>query len=315
MLSFFVRRIVALLGILLISSFLIFSAVYVAPGRPETFLVGGRTVSPSVLASIRAQYGLDDPFFVRYWHWLSSAAQGDFGKSLFTRQDVSVMLMNRLPTTLTLTALAAVLIIVLGVGLGVIAGWRGGLIDTAIVSLSGVGLAIPTFFAAAILMNLFAVQVRWFPTFGSGEAGLDRLWHLILPSLALALPAIAVVARITRTAVLEERFSERVTTALIRGLRRRLVMRRHVLRNALLPVTTIVGVQIASLIAGATIIEFAFTLNGVGALLVDSVQQKDFAVVQAITLILVAVFGLVNLLVDMLYTVLDPRMRLDGAST
>ena len=315
MLSFFVRRVVALLGILLVSSFLIFGAVYVAPGRPETFLVGGRTVSPSVLASIRAQYGLDDPFFVRYWHWLSGAVQGDFGKSLFTRQDVSEMLASRLPTTLTLTGLAAVLIIVIGVGLGVTAGWRGGLIDTAIVSLSGVGLAIPTFFAAAILMNLFAVQVQWFPTFGSGDAGLDRLWHLTLPSIALALPSIAVVARITRTAVLEERFSEHVTTALIRGLRRRLVMRRHVLRNALMPVTTIVGVQIASLIAGATIIEYAFTLNGVGALLVDSVQQKDFAVVQAITLILVAVFGLVNLLVDMLYTVLDPRMRLGGVRT
>lgn len=315
MLSFFVRRVVALFGILAISSFLIFAAVYVAPGRPETFLVGGRTVSPSVLASIRAQYGLDDPFFIRYWNWLSSAVQGDFGKSLFTRQDVSEMLSDRLPTTITLTCLAAVLIIVFGVGLGVAAGWRGGLIDTAIVSLSGVGLAIPTFFAAAILMNLFAVQVQWFPTFGSGESGLDRLWHLTLPSIALALPSIAVVARITRTAVLEERFSEHVTTALIRGLRRRLVMRRHVLRNAMMPVTTIVGVQIASLVAGATIIEYAFTLNGVGALLVDSVQQKDFAVVQAITLILVVVFGMVNLLVDMLYTVLDPRMRLDGART
>jgi peptide/nickel transport system permease protein len=313
MIGFLLRRIVALFSILFIASFLIFGALYIAPGKPETFLVGGRTLSPEILASIREQYGLNDPFLVRYWHWLSQAATGDFGQSLVNRQDVSSLLVSRLPTTMTLALMASALIVVLGVGLGVLAGWRGGWVDTAIVSVSGFGLAVPTFFAAAILMNLLAVQTPIFPVFGSGQAGLDRLWHLTLPAMALALPSTAVVARITRTAVLEERHSEHVALAFTRGIQGRLIMRRHVLRNALMPISTIVGVNVAGLIAGAAIVEHAFTLNGVGALLVDAVQQKDFAVVQAVSLLLVVSFGLMNLTVDMLYAALDPRVQTGGA--
>ncbi len=303
---------VALLGILLVGSFLVFGGLYLAPGKPETFLVGGRTVSPSVLASIRAQYGLDDPFFVRYWHWLSGVVTGDFGKSLVTRQPVTSLLESRAPTTLTLTLMAAVIIVVLGIAFGVLAGWYGGRLDSLIVSVSGLGLAVPTFFAAAILMELFAVQTGLFPVYGAGEGLGDRLWHLTLPAVSLALPSTAVVARITRTAVLEERESEHVALAFTRGLPRRLVMRRHVLRNAMMPISTIVGVHVAGLVAGASVIEHAFTLNGVGALLVDAVQQKDFAVVQAVSLLLVLVFGLVNLAVDLLYAVLDPRVQTAG---
>jgi peptide/nickel transport system permease protein len=315
MVAFLARRFAALVAILTVASFLIFGAMYVAPGSPESFLVQGRTVTPEVLASIRAQYRLDDPFIARYWDWLTGVLSGDFGQSLVNRQQVTSLLESRLPTTLTLTAYAAILIIIVGVGAGMWAGWRGGWIDTVIVSISSVGLAVPTFFAAAILMNLLAVQVGWFPVFGSGAGVADRMWHLTLPALALAIPSSAVVARITRTAVAEERGAEHVVTALTRGLAPGLVMRRHVLRNALLPIITIVGVNIAALIAGASIIEHAFTLNGVGALLVDAVQQKDFAVVQAIALILVAAFGVVNLAVDLLYAGLDPRVQSAGRTS
>ncbi|MGW4661791.1 ABC transporter permease [Streptosporangium sandarakinum] len=311
---FVIRRLGALAVILLFSSFVIYGAMYLAPGTPESFLVQGRTVSPEVLASIRAQYGLDDPFLLRYWHWLTGVLTGDLGESLTTRQDVASLLASRIPTTVWLTAYAALLIVVFGVVAGVVAGLRGGLLDTAVLLGSSVGFAVPTFFAALLLMSVFSVTLGWFPVFGAGSGFSDRILHLTLPAVALALPAAAVVARITRTAVVEERDTEHVSVALARGVPWRTVARRHIVRNAMLPVTTIVGVNIAALVAGATVVEHAFTLDGVGALLINAVQQKDFAVVQAVALVLVAVFGVVNLVIDVLYAVIDPRVQLGGES-
>ena len=307
---FVIRRLLALAGVLIVSSFLVFAAMYAAPGSPENFLVQGRTVSADVLAAIREQYSLDDPFLVRFWNWITNVLHGDFGQSLSNRQDVGELLTNRLPTTLMLVSLAAVIIVVLGIGLGIIAGTRDGAIDKLIILGSNLGFAIPTFFAALILMSVFSVGLGWFPVFGSGDGLLDRIWHLTLPAFALALPSAAVVARITRTAIREERDSEHSAMALARGVPRGLVLRRHVIRNSMLPVSTIVGVHIAGLIAGSFVVEYAFTLDGLGTLLVGAVQRKDFAVVQAIAIILVAAFGIINLLVDLLYASIDPRVRL-----
>jgi peptide/nickel transport system permease protein len=302
------RRLLALVGVLLVSSFLVFAAMYAAPGSPENFLVQGRTVTPEVLAAIRRQYSLDDPFLVRFWNWLTGVLRGDFGQSLTNRQEVGDLLANRLPTTLTLVAMAAVLIVVLGVGLGIVAGVRDGVVDKIVVLGSTVGFAVPTFFAALLLMSVFSVWLGWFPVFGSGEGFADRLWHLTLPALALALPSAAVVARITRTAIRDERDSEHAVMAIARGVPSRIVMRRHLVRNSMLPVSTVVGVHIAGLIAGSFVVEYAFTLDGLGTLLVTAVQTKDFAVVQAIAIVLVAGFGIINLLVDLLYAAIDPRV-------
>lgn len=304
------RRGAALILILLATSFTVFGGLYLAPGSPEQFLVQGRTVSPEVLASIREQYSLDDPFFIRYADWLVGVVQGDFGRSLAYRQDVSALLTDRLPTTLFLTAYAAVLIVVVGIGLGVLAGLRPGWVDNAVLLGSNLGFAVPTFFAALLLMSLFGVTLGWFPVFGSGEGFTGRIEHLTLPAVALALPSLAVVARITRTSVRDERDSEHAEAARARGVRRTIVVRRHVLRNSMLPVVTVSGVHIAALLAGAFVVEYAFTLDGVGALLVGAIQQQDFAVVQAVALILVVAFGLINLLIDLLYVVIDPRVRL-----
>ena len=306
---FVVRRLLALVGVLIASSFLVFAAMYAAPGSPENFLVQGRTVSPDVLAAIRQQYSLDDPFLVRYWNWLLNVLQGNFGLSLQNRQDVGELLANRLPTTFMLVTMAAILIVIFGIGLGVVAGLRDGVVDKVVILTSNLGFAIPTFFAALILMSIFSVGLGWFPVFGSGEGFLDRLWHLTLPAIALSLPSAAVVARITRTAIREERGSEHSVMAVARGVRNGLVVRRHVIRNSMLPVTTIVGVHIAGLIAGSFVVEYAFTLDGIGTLLVGAVQRKDFAVVQAIAIILVAAFGVMNLIVDLLYAAIDPRVR------
>ncbi|MFJ2779480.1 ABC transporter permease [Kitasatospora sp. NPDC087315] len=312
MLGFLVRRLLGLAATLIVASFLIFGALYLAPGRPETFLTQGRSISPETLASIRTQYHLDDPLPVRYWDWITGVARGDLGESLVFRQDVASLLAPRVGSTLLLTLYAAVLIVVFGVLVGMVSGLRGGRLDTVALIVTSTGFAVPTFFAALLLMDLFSVRLGWFPVFGSGEGLADRLWHLTLPAIALAIPSGAVVARITRTAITEEKDSEHVTTAIGRGLPRLLVVRRHVLRNALLPVTTIVGVNIAALIAGATVVEKAFALDGLGSALVDAVNQKDFAVVQAIALALVVAFGLVNLAVDVLYAWLDPRFKLGG---
>jgi len=307
---FLIRRLLALGGVLIASSMIVFGALYLAPGSPEQFLVQGRTVSPEVLEAIRAQYSLDDPLPVRYWNWLSGLFTGDMGRSLLTQQDVGALLASRIPTTLSLAVYAAVLIIIGGIGLGILAGTRGGVAERIVIFASNLGIAVPTFFAALVLMSVFSVGLGWFPVFGAGEGAVDRVWHLTLPALALSLPSIAVIARITRTAIVEESESEHVLIAVARGLPKRIILWRHTVRNSLLPVTTAVGMHIAGLVAGAFVVEYAFTLDGIGALLVNSVQRKDFAVVQAIALIMVIAFGVVNLLVDLLYTVIDPRVRL-----
>ncbi len=304
------KRLAALVGVLIVSSFIVFAGMYLAPGSPEQFLVQGRTVTPEVLAAIREQYGLDDPFLLRYWHWLLDVLQGDLGRSLLTQQDVTTLVASRLPTTLSLALYAAILIVVLGVGLGVLAATKSGVFEKLVVFGSNLGFAVPTFFAALVLMFLFGSSLGWFPVSGSGEGIVDRLWHLTLPAIALAFPGIAVVARITRTAVREEQGSEHVVMAIARGVPKQLVLWRHTIRNSMLPVSTVIGTQIAGLLASAFVIEYAFTLDGIGSLLVNSVQKKDFAVVQAIALIMVLAFGLINLIVDLLYAVIDPRVRL-----
>ena len=312
--KYLLRKLGELVGVLLVSSFVVFSGVYLAPGNPETFLVQGRTVSPDTLAAIREQFGLDKPFWERYWDWLTGVLTGDFGQSLVNRQEVSEMITSRIPTSAWLVTYAAVLIIVLGVGLGMLAGRNGGWVDRVVFGGSTLGVAIPTFFAALLLMLVFSVGLGWFPVFGSGAGSpTSRLLHLTLPALALALPAAATVARVTRTSVLAEKGSEHAMFALSRGLSSNTVFTRHIARNAMLPIVTVLGTNIAGLIAGAFVVEYAFALDGLGSLLIDAVQKKDFAVVQGVALILVLVFGLVNLAVDLLYSVVDPRIRLKGA--
>lgn len=308
--AYLLRRLGALVVVLIVSSFVVFSGMYLAPGSPEQFLVQGRTVSPEVLAAIRAQYGLDDPFLIRYWNWLTAVVQGDFGRSLATQQDVSSLIGARFPTTLFLVVYAALLIAIIGIGLGVIAATRTGFFEKIVIFGSNLGFAVPTFFAALVLMAIFGAGLGWFPVSGSGSGVGDRLWHLTLPAIALSFPSIAVVARITRTAVREEQGSDHVVMAIARGVPRRIVLWRHTIRNSMLPVTTILGTHVAGLLASAFVIEYAFTLDGIGSLLVNSVQRKDFAVVQAIAMVMVLAFGLINLLVDLLYAVIDPRVRL-----
>lgn len=308
------RQVLALVALLLLSSFIIYGSMFLAPGSADAVLFGAHTVSPAVRAAVDQQYHLNDPFLVQYWDWLKNVVHGNFGTSLALRTPVSQRISTAAPTTIFLVVYASILITVVGVALGVISALRPGVLDGAIMAITNVGTAVPTFVAAIFLLAIFAVKLQWLPDYGAGSGFADRLDHLTLPAVALAFWAVAYLTRVTRVSMREELGSDPVNTAYARGLPRRTAIRRHAFRNALLPIVTVAGLQVAGLIAGTIIVEQAFGLNGLGALLLNAVQEKDFATVQAVSLILVAAFIIVNILVDITYTMLDPRIRLGGAS-
>lgn len=309
MLRFVLRRLAMLAGTLLVSSFVIYSALYLAPGNPIATLTGGRTPSPEAIAVLEERYHLDDPFLVRYWEWLKSALTGDLGVSIPLRQEVSDLIAERIGTTVALVLYASLIIVFFGIALGLLGALRPGWADTSVLVVTTISAALPAFVAAIVLILVFAVNLGWFPSVGSGEGFFDTIHHLTLPAIALAATSIAIVARVTRAAVREELHREHVQTAISRGIPYPLVVRRHVLRNAAIPITTIVGLTIASLIAVAAVVERAFSLNGLGAYLVQAALSKDFAVVQGISLVLVVAFVVVNTVVDVLYALLDPRVQ------
>jgi len=310
MLRFPVTRLVGLVITLLVSSFLIFSSLYLTPGDPISTLSGGRTLPPEAVEAVRQQYHLDDPFFLRYLAWLGDVVRGDLGESFVFNAAVSALVSARVGTTVLLVAMASVLIVGVGITLGVLGGLRGGLLDKGMLVTTVIGQAVPSFVAAIVLIWLFAVRLSWFPAIGSGEGFAGRLHHLTLPAMALALAYLAYVARISRAATRDELGREHVETARARGLSSSQVVRRHVVRNAMIPIATVSGLTIAGLLAGTVVVERAFNLDGLGSLLVEAVARKDVAVVQAVSLILVTAFVVVNTLVDLLYRVLDPRMGL-----
>jgi peptide/nickel transport system permease protein len=295
---------------LLVASFAIYASLLIAPGDPLSVLTGGRSLPPEAEAVLRARYHLDQGLLQQYWYWLTNALHGDLGDSIALREPVSDVIKQRAAVTFDLVLYASVLILVLGIGSGILAGLRRGVVDTAVIGGTTVLAALPSFVAAIALISLFAVNLGWFPALEAGSGFGDRLWHLTLPAIALALSSLAIVARVTRVAVREELAREHVQTAVSRGLPMRLVVRRHVLRNAAIPITTVTGITIASLIALSAVVERAFSLNGLGSELVSAASSKDFAVVQGIALILVAAFVITNTVVDLLYAALDPRVAL-----
>ncbi|MBI4942229.1 MAG: ABC transporter permease [Actinobacteria bacterium] len=315
MLRFLLRRGAMLVATLLVASFAVYGALDLAPGSPIAALTGGRTPSPEVLAELNARYHLDDPFLVRYWNWLTAAVTGDLGQSIPLRENVSTLIGQRIGVTASLVALTSLIIVVGGVGLGLLGALRKGPVDTGVVLVSTVSAAMPSFAAAVVLQFLFGVRLGWLPVLGTGTGFADSLKHLVLPALALAATSVALVTRVTRTAVREELDKEHVQTAVSRGLPWSSVVRRHVLRNAAIPITTVVGLTVASLIALSAVVETAFGLNGLGAYLVQAALNKDFAVVQGISLVLVVAFVVTNLLVDLAYALLDPRVALGSRAS
>jgi peptide/nickel transport system permease protein len=296
---------------LLVASFLIFAALAESPGDPVAQLLGQHATAAQA-ASLRHALGLDQPLLPRYWHWLTSAVHGDFGTSITYRAPVSSLLAPRIPTTLFLVGYAALLAVLIGLGLG-IAGGAARRAAPAVAAVNAVTVAVPSFVAAVLLVLLFSLKLGWFPAQGSGSGFGGQLWHLTLPAVALAISWTAYLSQVTQRALTEEQRREHVETARMRGIGRLAIFRRHVLRNAAPPVVTISALTVAGLVTGTVVVEEAFGINGMGALLASSVQARDDNVVLAISVFFVLIFVVTTTLLDVTETVLDPRLRDAGA--
>ncbi|NUW35675.1 ABC transporter permease [Nonomuraea sp. SMC257] len=314
MARFLLRRLAGMAAILGAASFLVFGALQLAPGDPATFLLSGRSATPEALAAIRAQYRLDDPVPVQYLHWIGGVITGDFGRSVQFRTDVGGLIAARVPVTLTLIGMAFVLTMVLGLAFGVWSATRPGVVDKAVLVGSSVAVATPSFVLGFVLIVVFSVNLGWFPSIGAGDGLADRLHHLTLPAVALALTFAGVLARVSRTAMIEQLGQEYVVVARGRGVPEPTIVRRHVLRGAMTVTLTYGGLLVPGLLVSTVLVETTFGVNGLGQLLQYSVTVKDFPVVQALTLLTVAVFVLANLVVDLLAPLADARVRL-GART
>ena len=313
---FVTRRLGLLVLALIVSSFVVFLSLDLAPGDPLATLTGGRSLPQAALATLRRQYHLNDPLLTRYWHYITGVVlHFDLGTSIQYREPVTTLISQRIGVTVDLVLYAAILIIVFGVGLGLLAGLRRGVIDNAVITVSTILAAIPSFVAAILLISVFAVKLGWLPALGNGAGFGGTIKHLTLPAIALASSSLAIVVRVTRVTVRAELGLDHVQTAVSRGIPWPLVIRRHVLRNASIPITTVLGITITSLFALSAVVEQAFSLNGIGAALVQAALDKDFGVVQGISLLLVGAFVIANALVDLLYAVLDPRVAIGARAS
>ena len=333
MLRFVVRRLLLLVPILLGLSLLIFLWTRALPGSPAESLLGERA-TPQAVASIKKRYGLDEPVHEQYWRYLKTTAEFDLGVSIASHRSVSEAIKQRSAATIALSLAAMLFAVVLGIPLGFLASKRhGGIVDHASLIASLIGISIPIFFLAIILKYIFAVRLAWLPSVGRIDvtnisfepntnfyvldAILARDWstlkdvlkHLILPGIALGSIPLAIIARITRAAVLDVQSEDYVRTARAKGLAPRIVDRRHVLRNALLPVSTIIGLQTGLLLSGAILTETVFAYPGIGSWLRDAIFNRDYPVLQGGVLFLATIFVLVNLVVDISYAIINPRIR------
>jgi peptide/nickel transport system permease protein len=314
MLTFAVRRVLGLLLTLVAVSLVVFVVLEVLPGDVAEVMLGTEA-REDTLAALRKQLGLDRPAHVRYFAWIGGLLSGDLGISHTYGVPVAGLISERLAVTAPLALAAFVLSTLIAVPLGMFAASRRGRAgDWGVMAFSQAGLAIPNFWFAILLILVFAVWLGWLPAGGFpgwGEGILPSLRALLLPALALALTESAILARVTRSAVLETMGEDYVRTARAKGLGRRAVLRRHVLRNALIPVTTIMGLQFAFLLAGAVIVENVFTLPGLGRLVLQAIFQRDVIVVKDAVLILAGMVVLVNFVVDLLGAAIDPRPKAD----
>ena len=335
MLRFAVRRLLLLVPILIGLSLLVFIWIRALPGSPAESLLGERATEESI-AQIRDQYGLDDPFYEQYWRYLQTIGSGDLGTSIASRRPITEEIKDRFPATIELAIGAMLFATLIGIPLGFIAAKRhGSPVDHASLFLSLIGVSIPIFFLAIVLKWVFSVELGWLPSIGrqdvlieaehptnfyildgiitrNWEATWDAIQHLILPAIALGSIPLAIIARITRASVLDVQNEDYVRTARAKGISNRAVDSRHVLRNAMLPISTIVGLQVGLLLSGAILTETVFAWPGIGTWLQAAIENRDYPVIQGGVLFVAIVVVLVNLLVDISYGFLNPRIRLAG---
>lgn len=312
MLRYALKRLLATIPVMGVVALFVFSLLYISPGDPAA-VIAGDIATEADIARIRAQLGLDQPYLVRFGHWLADLARGDLGTSIFTKLPVSTLIAQRIEPTMALTICTLIVAVSLAVPLGVIAAARaGGWIDRVVMAVSVMGFSVPVFVIAYGLILLFAVRLDWLPVQGYrslSEGFGPFLRHMILPSVALGIVYMALIARITRATMLDVLAQDYVRTAHAKGLAPGTVLTRHALKNAAVPIVTIIGIGVALLIGGVVVTETVFAIPGLGRLTVDAILRRDYPIIQGITLLFSAVYVLVNLLVDLSYSLFDPRIR------
>lgn len=304
------RRVAELVLLLVVLSIVVFALLYLAPGDPARALVGAKPVTEELLAQIRATYHLDEPLWRQYVWWVGGVLHGDLGTSLRTGLPVADMVAGRSAVTLQLAVLSCLVAIGVGIPAGVVAARRHGhRSDRLIAAASVTGVSAPSFAVGLVLLYVFAVWLGWFPVYGLGNgSALDRLWHLVLPVTTLALGVVASITKVTRASMIREVNADYVAFSRSRGLSEASITAAQ-LSNAALPILTSAGLVLTSLVGGTVLVETTFALGGLGSLLTESVTFKDIPVVQAVTLIMAAVIGMVSALVDGLTYLADPRLR------
>ena len=300
---YIVKRVLLVIPVLIGVSIVAFLMSHLVPGDPVTVMLGERATAEDA-ARLREELGFNEPLYIQYLNYVQGVLQGDLGTSIRSGQPVLTEIQDRFPSTLVLTVSAIVVASIVGVTLGVAAAVaRQGWVDGAIMAFALLGISVPTFWSGILLILLFGVRLEWLPIVGTGPVA------LVMPTIVLAAPAAAVLARMTRSTMLEVLGVDFVRSARAKGLRERVVIMRHVLRNALIPVVTIIGLQFGGLLAGSVIVESVFTRPGLGRYTITAIQARDFPQIQGIVLVVAAVYVFVNLGVDLLYAVLDPRIR------
>lgn len=286
--------------------------IQLLPGDPAYNIVPEGQATPERIAIVRQQLGLDAPLLTQYGRWIGRAARGDLGQSLFTGRDVTTDLGKRIPRTIELTIVAVLLGVSIGLPLGLVAAiYRNRAPDWCVSILGTLGAATPVFVIGTLLTLVFGLKLGWFPSTGFvafRESPAEHLKHLILPAITLSVLLVATTLRITRSALLEVLGADFVRTARAKGLKEATVLRRHALRNALLPVIAVIGVQLGSLMGGSVIVEYIFNWPGVGSYLITGISQRDYPVVQGVVLVIATLFILLNLLTDLIYAWVDPRV-------
>jgi peptide/nickel transport system permease protein len=312
MLSYLTRRVLSTIPVMAIVALFVFSLLYIAPGDPAAIIAGDQA-TPADVERIRAGLGLDRPFLIRFGEWVWHVLNGDLGVSIFTNLPVTRMIGQRLEPTVSLMILTLILSITIAVPMGVLAAWNQGTwIDRLIMIFAVFGFSVPVFVVGYILAYVFALQLDWFPV--QGYTPLSRgfgpwLNNLVLPAVALGGVYIALIARITRATMLEVLSQDYVRTAKAKGVGSRTILFLHALKNAAVPIVTVIGIGVALLIGGAVVTESVFAIPGLGRLVVDAILRRDYPVIQGVVLLFSFVYVLVNLGVDLLYTAFDPRIR------
>lgn len=306
------RRILATVPVLVVVALIVFLMLRLAPGDPAAIIVGNSGTSADI-ARVRAQLGLDESLPLQFVHWVGQLAHGNLGESYFMKMKVTDLIAQRIEPTVSLSALTLVITILLAIPLGVVAAWRhGGWLDRLLMGFSVLGFSIPSFVIGYLMIWAFALHWHWFPTQGYVRFN-DGFWgwlhHLVLPAITLSIIYVALIARVTRAAVAEALTEDYIRTARAKGVSEFRVLLRHALANAAIPIATVIGIGVALLIGGVVVTETVFAIPGLGQLTVDAVLSRDFPLIQAITLFFSVIYVIINLLVDLSYLVLDPRVR------